>query len=121
MKAIWNRTVIAESDATIEIEGNQYFPSDTVHREYLTPSDTTTACIEKGEASYYGLMVEGMENADAAWYYPEPKDGSVEKVAVQLLRPGRVGREVQRPESASAIIPARGADASRGCPSVAVS
>lgn len=84
MKAIWNRTVIAESDATIEIEGNQYFPSDTVHREYLTPSDTTTACIWKGEASYYGLMVEGMENADAAWYYPEPKDGSVEKVGQEF-------------------------------------
>jgi uncharacterized protein (DUF427 family) len=80
MKAIWNGTVIAESDATIEIEGNQYFPADSIHREYLMPSDTKTTCVWKGEASYYGLMVEGMENADAAWYYSTPKDGSIEKV-----------------------------------------
>lgn len=80
MKALWNGTVIAESDQTVEIEGNQYFPPESVHREYLMPSDTHTTCPWKGEASYYGLMVEGAENPDAAWYYPKPKDGSVEKV-----------------------------------------
>lgn len=80
MKAIWNGTVIAESEVTIEIEGNHYFPPTSIHREYLTPSDTKTSCPWKGEANYYGLMVEGSENSDSAWYYPTPKNGSVEKV-----------------------------------------
>jgi len=80
MKAVWNGAVIAESDQTIVIEGNQYFPPDSVHREYLVPSDMHTTCHWKGEASYYTLMVEGQENPDAAWYYPEPKAGSTEKV-----------------------------------------
>jgi uncharacterized protein (DUF427 family) len=80
VKAIWNGTVIAESDQTIVIEGNQYFPPDSVHREYLMDSDTQTTCIWKGVANYYTLMVEGQENADAAWYYAEPKAGSIEKV-----------------------------------------
>jgi uncharacterized protein (DUF427 family) len=80
VRAVWNGAVIAESDDTIVIEGNQYFPPESIHREYLVDSDLQTTCIWKGEASYYTLMVEGQENADAAWYYPEPKDGSVEKV-----------------------------------------
>lgn len=80
MKAIWNGTVIAESADTLVIEGNQYFPPSSVHREYLTSSDTHTTCVWKGDANYYGLMVEGQENPDAAWYYPQPKNGSVEKV-----------------------------------------
>ncbi|HSX01931.1 MAG TPA: DUF427 domain-containing protein [Candidatus Saccharimonadia bacterium] len=71
MKAIWNNAVI---------EGNQYFPPSSVHREYLVDSDTHATCVWKGEASYYTLMVDGQENADAAWYYPAPKDGSIEKV-----------------------------------------
>ncbi len=80
MKAVWNGAVIAESNDTIVIEGNQYFPPDSVHREYLVDSDTHTICVWKGEASYYTLMVDGTENKDAAWYYPKPKDGSIEKV-----------------------------------------
>jgi uncharacterized protein (DUF427 family) len=80
MKAVWNGTVIAESNDTIEIEGNQYFPPESVHREYLVESETHSTCVWKGEASYYSLMVELDENPDAAWYYPVPKDGSIERV-----------------------------------------
>ena len=80
MKAVWNGTVIAESNDTIEIDGNQYFPPESVHREYLVESEAHSTCVWKGEASYYRLMVELDENADAAWYYPEPKDGSIERV-----------------------------------------
>jgi uncharacterized protein (DUF427 family) len=78
VKAIWNRAVIAESDKTIVIEGNQYFPPESVRREFLMDSDLHTTCVWKGEASYYTLMVEGEENQDGAWYYPKPKDGSIE-------------------------------------------
>lgn len=80
MKAIWNGTVIAESDNTIEIEGNQYFPPSSVNRELLEHSDTTSTCVWKGLAHYYTLVAEGKKNEDAAWYYPEPKDGSIERV-----------------------------------------
>lgn len=72
MRAVWNDRVIAESDETIEVEGNQYFPPDSVHREYLTASDTTTICPWKGTAAYYSVTVDGEVNQDAAWYYPEP-------------------------------------------------
>lgn len=70
MKAIWNGAVIAESGVTIEVEGNQYFPPDTVSREYLRESGTHTTCPWKGQASYYDLVVDGEVNRDAAWYYP---------------------------------------------------
>lgn len=73
MKAIWNNQVIAESDRTIEIENNQYFPPESVRKEFLAPSPTHTTCPWKGEASYYNLEVGGEENPDAAWYYPDPK------------------------------------------------
>jgi uncharacterized protein (DUF427 family) len=73
MKAIWNGQVIAESDDTINIEGNQYFPADAINKEYFKPSGTHTTCPWKGEASYYTLHVDGKENKDAAWYYPEAK------------------------------------------------
>lgn len=73
MKAIWNGEVIAESNATINIENNQYFPIDSVKKEFLSPSDTHTSCHWKGEASYYNLNVDGKTNADAAWYYADPK------------------------------------------------
>jgi uncharacterized protein (DUF427 family) len=73
MKAIWNGAVIAESDATIVVEGNHYFPPESVRREYLQPSDTHTTCPWKGVASYYHVVVGGQVNRDAAWYYPEPK------------------------------------------------
>ncbi len=71
-KAIWKNTVLAESDQTVVVEGNQYFPPASVHREYLQPSDTHTVCPWKGMASYYTVEVNGERNADAAWYYPSP-------------------------------------------------
>jgi uncharacterized protein (DUF427 family) len=72
-KAIWENAVLAESDRTIEIEGNQYFPPDTIRTEYFKPSDQHTTCPWKGLASYYSLEVNGKNNPNAAWYYPEPK------------------------------------------------
>jgi uncharacterized protein (DUF427 family) len=72
-KAIWNGTVIAESDTYETVEGNVYFPPASVKREFLKPSATHTVCPWKGTASYYTLAVDGQENTDAAWYYPEPK------------------------------------------------
>ena len=71
-KAIWNGAVIAESDRTVVVEGNVYFPSDSVKREYLRPSETQTVCSWKGTASYHHLEVDGKRNLDAAWFYLEP-------------------------------------------------
>jgi uncharacterized protein (DUF427 family) len=73
MRAIWNDTVIAESDDTVVVEGNHYFPAASVDQEVLRPSSTTTHCPWKGDASYYSLEVGGQTNADAAWFYPDPK------------------------------------------------
>ena len=73
MKAIWNNAVIAESDKTIEIEGNQYFPADSIYKEFFQPSETHTVCGWKGTASYYDVVVDGSTNKDAAWYYPDTK------------------------------------------------
>jgi uncharacterized protein (DUF427 family) len=78
MKAIWNNTVIAESEKTIQVEGNHYFPADTIKREFFKPSDTHTTCPWKGVASYYTLEVNGETNKDAAWYYPEAKPAARE-------------------------------------------
>ena len=78
MKAIWNGVVIAESDDTVIVEGNHYFPVDTVNREYLIDSDTTSECPWKGTACYYSLKVHNEINADAAWYYPDPKPAATE-------------------------------------------
>ena len=80
MKAIWNDEVIAESNDTIVVENNHYFPKDSVKAEYLETTDTHTTCPWKGLASYYNLNVNGKQNKDAAWYYPEPKDGAIERV-----------------------------------------
>ena len=74
MKAIWKDTVIAESDATVIVEGNHYFPVESVSNELLQDSDTTSACPWKGTANYYSIVVDGESNPDAAWYYSEPKD-----------------------------------------------
>jgi len=71
-KAVWNGTVIAESDRTVIVEGNHYFPANSVNAEYLRPSETHTTCPWKGKASYHSLEVSGQRNPDAAWYYPEP-------------------------------------------------
>ena len=74
MKAIWNNQVIAESDDTIVIEGNHYFPPETIKKEYFEKTDYHTVCPWKGTASYYTLKVDGQENKDAAWYYPDTKE-----------------------------------------------
>ncbi|NMM19939.1 MAG: DUF427 domain-containing protein [Rhodoferax sp.] len=73
MKAIWNNTVIAESDDTVLVEGNHYFPTSALKREYITFSNHKSSCAWKGQASYYSLMVNGDLNTDAVWYYPDPK------------------------------------------------
>ena len=73
MKAVWNQQVIAESDDTVVVEGNHYFPPDSVKREFLQDSATTTVCPWKGTANYYTLMVDGQSNPDAAWYYADTK------------------------------------------------
>jgi uncharacterized protein (DUF427 family) len=73
MKAIWNNTVIAESDDTVVVEGNHYFPESALKREYTTFSNHKTTCGWKGQASYYSLNVNGEVNTDAVWYYAEPK------------------------------------------------
>ena len=75
-RATWNGAVIAESDRTVEVEGNQYFPRDAVRREFLRDSSTHTTCPWKGVASYYDVVVDGQVNKDAAWYYPTPKEAA---------------------------------------------
>jgi len=76
MKAIWNGQVIAESDQTIVVEGNHYFPPQTINEEFFKPSDRHTSCHWKGLASYHDLDVGGKNNAGAAWYYPEPSQAA---------------------------------------------
>ena len=73
MRAIYNNQVIAESDHTVVVEGNHYFPADSVKKEFLTESNTHTTCPWKGVASYYNVDVNGEKADDAAWYYPEPR------------------------------------------------
>lgn len=73
MRAVWNGTVIAESANTTVVEGNHYFPPEALRQEFLRPSDTRTVCPWKGVARYYSIVVGDKFNADAAWYYPEPK------------------------------------------------
>lgn len=82
MKAIWNDRVIAEAnkDELIRIEGNWYFPSDSIKKEFFKPNNQHTTCFWKGEASYFDIDVAGNVNESAAWYYPHPKEGSVERV-----------------------------------------
>jgi uncharacterized protein (DUF427 family) len=71
-KAIWNGEVLAESDETIVIEGNHYFPPDSINRAHFQDSETHTVCSWKGVASYFNITADGEENRDAAWYYPDP-------------------------------------------------
>lgn len=78
MKAIWNDTVIAESDTTVVVEGNHYFPLAAVCADYLRDSDTHTNCPWKGVASYYDIVVGTQVNKDAAWYYPQPNKAARE-------------------------------------------
>jgi uncharacterized protein (DUF427 family) len=78
MKATWNGATIAESDDIVKVEGNAYFPADALNKAYLKESTTKSTCPWKGTASYYTLAVNGQENKDAAWYYPEPKPAAAE-------------------------------------------
>ena len=78
MRAVWQNAVVAESDDTVVVEGNHYFPRDSVSDEHIRASDHHSACPWKGEASYYDVVVGGEVNKDAAWYYPEPKDAAAE-------------------------------------------
>jgi uncharacterized protein (DUF427 family) len=72
-KASWNGQVLAESKNTVEVEGNTYFPEESVNRDFIRNSSTTSTCPWKGVAKYYSVEVDGQENPDAAWYYPDPK------------------------------------------------
>ena len=76
MKATWNGTVLAESDSTIVVENNHYFPAESINKEYFKELSHHTSCPWKGKASYYSLEVEGEKNENAAWFYPTPKDAA---------------------------------------------
>lgn len=78
MKAIWKGEIIAESDKTVIVEGNHYFPSESISKEHFKESATTSVCPWKGTARYYSVVVGGEENPDAAWYYPDPKEKAAE-------------------------------------------
>ena len=73
-KATWNGATLAQSDRTIVVEGNHYFPPEAINQEYFQSSNTHTSCPWKGQASYYNVVVDGQENKDAAWYYPTAKE-----------------------------------------------
>jgi uncharacterized protein (DUF427 family) len=75
-KAVWNGAVLAESSDTQQVEGNTYFPEESLNRQYVKPSSTTSTCPWKGVAKYYTVTVDGQENPDAAWYYPDPKSAA---------------------------------------------
>ncbi len=78
MKAVWQGTVIAESDDIVKVEGNAYFPIDSVNKDVISASATTSVCPWKGTASYYSITVGGQVNKDAAWYYPDPKSAAAD-------------------------------------------
>jgi uncharacterized protein (DUF427 family) len=78
MRATWNGTTIAESDETVVVEGNHYFPRESVRPDVLQESELTSHCPWKGDASYFSLSVDGAVNPDAAWYYPAPKDAAAQ-------------------------------------------
>jgi uncharacterized protein (DUF427 family) len=78
MKATWNGATIAESDDIVKVEGNAYFPAAVMNTDYIKDSPTKSTCPWKGTASYYSLSVNGQENKDAAWYYPDPKQAAAE-------------------------------------------
>lgn len=78
VQARWKGRMIAESDDTVVLEGNHYFPAESVDTTLLKPSATTSGCPWKGTASYYSIVIDGQENRDAAWYYPDPKEAAAE-------------------------------------------
>jgi uncharacterized protein (DUF427 family) len=77
-KAVWNGKTLAETNDFVLIEGNVYFPEESINKAYFKSSDTSTNCFWKGDASYYSIEVDGKENKDAAWFYPTPKDAAKE-------------------------------------------
>ncbi|HXM91324.1 MAG TPA: DUF427 domain-containing protein [Candidatus Dormibacteraeota bacterium] len=77
-KATWGGKTIADSNSTVVVEGNQYFPPEAVEKRFLKPSNHTSVCPWKGTAHYYHVEVDGLKNANAAWYYPEPKPAAAE-------------------------------------------
>lgn len=78
MKAIWKGAVLAESEDTVVVEGNHYFPANAINAEYFEASETRTTCQWKGVASYYSIVVNGAQNKDAAWFYPDPKPAAAQ-------------------------------------------
>ncbi len=78
MQAIWKGEIIADSENTVVVEGNHYFPAESVDKTHLKPSPTTSVCPWKGTAHYYSVVVGGDENPDAAWYYPDPKEAAAQ-------------------------------------------
>ena len=78
MKAIWKDKVIAQSDSTVVVENNHYFPMSSLNMEYLVASDTTTTCGWKGEANYFSIVIDNETNVDAVWYYANPKQDAIE-------------------------------------------
>lgn len=84
MKAVWGGKTLAESNATVLIEGNHYFPPDSLSREYFGESAHTTECPWKGTAHYYHVIVDGARNENAAWYYPAPKGTAIERVGTNF-------------------------------------
>ena len=78
MKASWNNAILAQSDNTVVVEGNHYFPPEAIDKQYFQPSNKHTTCPWKGQASYYNLVVDGQVNKDAAWFYPDPKPAAAE-------------------------------------------
>ena len=78
MKAIWNNQIIADSNETVVVENNHYFPASAIKKEFFVQSDKTSVCHWKGRASYFSVVVDGKENKDSAWYYPDPKEDAKE-------------------------------------------
>jgi uncharacterized protein (DUF427 family) len=77
IKAMWNGVVVAESEKTEIVDGNHYFPADSIHKQYFKKSDTTSVCPWKGTADYYSIEVDGKINEDAVWVYPTPKEAAI--------------------------------------------
>lgn len=76
MRAVWRGTILAESNETVVVEGNHYFPPESIHKEYFQESSFHTTCSWKGEASYFHVVVDGETHQDAAWFYPEPREAA---------------------------------------------
>ena len=99
VKAEWNGAVMAQSDATVVVEGNHYFPRDAVNPEFLIESATKSTCPWKGVASYYSISVDGKTNTDAAWYYPDPSPAATTGAAPKRSRCRSASRPAARTSS----------------------